>query len=326
MVFLRRHIPLLAALLCILVWAMLPARTLSAMDGEQMRALFVSRIVKYMSWPGQTPAKDRTIIIAAADAHRLRAQLKGTERIKVVQWPADFCHALYFNAGTPREINAVLETLKGRPVLTIGQGDAFMEQGGMVNLKQVGNQLRLEINPGATARAGLGVSSRLMSISIRRGENRPEPPHGAQPPHGNDGPGRPGPNNLGGPPPPDMPHAPPPSHPPSSPPPPPGEVDAPRPAPPKAESPAGRHPDARHRPMRFTARNASQIAGGRPGPRGHEQHHGNGPDPGSGHGPGPGRGPGSGRGPGGGPGGGPGHGPGGGPTAGSPPEPPGDRP
>jgi hypothetical protein len=51
--------------------------------------------------------------------------------------------------------------------LTVGDTDRFVETGGMINFVKEGKKIRFEINEAAAKRAGLRVSSKLLSLASR---------------------------------------------------------------------------------------------------------------------------------------------------------------
>jgi hypothetical protein len=55
--------------------------------------------------------------------------------------------------------------MKAAGVLTVGEADWFLAEGGMVTLKLEAGRVRLEINLGAAQRAGLQISSKLLSLA-----------------------------------------------------------------------------------------------------------------------------------------------------------------
>ena len=60
---------------------------------------------------------------------------------------------------------ATLDELKGAPVLTVGDGDDFARNGGMIGLFVEDGRMRFAINPDAAHRAGLRLSSQLLKLA-----------------------------------------------------------------------------------------------------------------------------------------------------------------
>lgn len=75
------------------------------------------------------------------------------------------CHILFATLSDKGRLAKLLASLRGRPVLTVGETDRFGELGEMVNFIVVGGTVKLEANPEAAAAAGLKVSSKLLAVS-----------------------------------------------------------------------------------------------------------------------------------------------------------------
>lgn len=136
---------------------------------DQLQALFIQRLVKYVSWPeGTGPGPGRPTIIAATDADKLRPYFddgRPDARFRLVQWPSDECHVLMVNGIPDREAAAILGRVAESPVLTIGQSPVSLRVGAVVNFHRVGGKIRLQVSPGAAEKAGLFISSRLLQIA-----------------------------------------------------------------------------------------------------------------------------------------------------------------
>lgn len=142
---------------------------------EQLRALYVQRLVKYVTWPqGEGPEPGGQVIIAATDVGELRPYFNedsDSPRFRLVQWPADDFHVLVLTGAPEREMAAILKRVVGRPVLTISENRASLRQGAVINFYVNNGKLKLEINPEAASRSGLTISSRLLQLSrIYRGD------------------------------------------------------------------------------------------------------------------------------------------------------------
>lgn len=160
--------------ICATAWAD-TSRAGASMSPAQLRALFLQRIVKYVHWPqGAEPAPGQPFIIAAADPEPLRPWFRNADpaRFRLVAWPAPNCHVLYLNADNPREIAAVLRRTGNLPMLTVGENAGFADLGGIISFVPSGNRLRLLASPAAAARAGLGLSARLLDLAIVREADR----------------------------------------------------------------------------------------------------------------------------------------------------------
>ncbi|HZM96856.1 MAG TPA: YfiR family protein [Vicinamibacterales bacterium] len=75
------------------------------------------------------------------------------------------CHVLFVStrSGDP---SALLKATAGRPVLTIGEADDFLEGGGIIAMKIVDGKVRFEIHAANAQKAGLRISSQLLSLAL----------------------------------------------------------------------------------------------------------------------------------------------------------------
>ena len=75
------------------------------------------------------------------------------------------CRVLFFGRDkTPFERD-ILERFSVRPMLTVGEGDSFAENGGMIQLRRDGRKFAFVINPACARRAGLTIAAPLLSMS-----------------------------------------------------------------------------------------------------------------------------------------------------------------
>lgn len=75
------------------------------------------------------------------------------------------CQLLFVPAGEDDELPDLLGKLAGKPVLTVGETDAFCPAGGCMSFYLADNRVRFEISPAATDTAGLKVSAKLMKLA-----------------------------------------------------------------------------------------------------------------------------------------------------------------
>jgi len=78
------------------------------------------------------------------------------------------CHVLFVPGPAGRSL---LDRVAGQPVLTVGDSPRFLDEGGIIQLVRVGNNLRFQISTAAAQRAGLRLSSHLLGLAenLRRG-------------------------------------------------------------------------------------------------------------------------------------------------------------
>jgi hypothetical protein len=63
------------------------------------------------------------------------------------------------------QADKILKGLKGSSILTVGESEGFAALGGIINLTVEGNTVHFEVNQLAAERAGLKISSKLLSMA-----------------------------------------------------------------------------------------------------------------------------------------------------------------
>jgi YfiR/HmsC-like len=78
------------------------------------------------------------------------------------------CHALFVHESAERRapgVNSVLSSLGSSPVLTIGDAEGFCLRGGMVELVNVNDAMRLDVNLKSLRVAQLSLSSQVLKLA-----------------------------------------------------------------------------------------------------------------------------------------------------------------
>ena len=147
----------------------------SASDEYRLKAAFVYRFPQFVEWPAATLHDVPTVELCVlqpnpfgSDLERLvnGETLKGRPlRVRVV---ADVgalsgCHAVF--AGARSDAAAVLKTVAGRPVLTVGETDRFLNDGVIIVLKVVDRRVRFEVDVTNARKAGLRINAQLLGLA-----------------------------------------------------------------------------------------------------------------------------------------------------------------
>jgi hypothetical protein len=75
------------------------------------------------------------------------------------------CQILFVGASSLAKARPVLDELRSRSVLTVGESAGFAVNGGIISFKVEDGRVRFEINPKAAEQAHLQISSRLLSLA-----------------------------------------------------------------------------------------------------------------------------------------------------------------
>jgi hypothetical protein len=75
------------------------------------------------------------------------------------------CQIVFVSASERKRFRSLLEDLRGRSILTVGEAEDFTASGGIINFKLKDARVRIEIDAGAAERAKLRISSKLLSLA-----------------------------------------------------------------------------------------------------------------------------------------------------------------
>ena len=148
----------------------------------QMKAAFLLNFPKYVEWPVSCftePTSPLTVAILGDEdvASQFAAMSSGKSvdghPIELLRNPTPeqclACHILFIGSGEARKTAEIVRQLKSASVLTVGESDEFVEQGGMINLALRERRILLEVNLEATRKTDLKISSKLMALARVRG-------------------------------------------------------------------------------------------------------------------------------------------------------------
>jgi hypothetical protein len=173
----------LLPILAILVGLILPdsARTTGAQSqaGEyHVKAAFLFHFVQLVEWPaGSLGNEIDPVTLCTIGEDPFHGDLDGTLagksvgtrplRVRHLKPAEDLqgCQVLFVSKTDAARLGRLLEELKDGPILTVGESDGFVEQGGMIGFLLVENKVRFEINLEAAERAKLKISSRLLLLA-----------------------------------------------------------------------------------------------------------------------------------------------------------------
>jgi len=143
-----------------------------------VKLAFLYNFTKFVEWPPgayRDPGSPLAICIVGRDPFSrdiegdLRTRIVGKHPVEVrTLKPTDtlsVCHMVFIPATEKNQANKVVSDLKGSSTLTVGETEGFAELGGIINLTVEGNKVGFEVNQLAAQRAGLKISSKLLSLA-----------------------------------------------------------------------------------------------------------------------------------------------------------------
>jgi hypothetical protein len=143
---------------------------------HQVKAAFLLNFTKFIEWPSNVFADDRsplTICILGENpfAGALEDMVNGevvNGRKLVLQTvrrgaPPEACRVLFISK-SEKEVRKTLSAV-GPGVLTVGEGENFLHEGGMIAFVVENRRVRFDIHVTAAANAMLTINARLLSVA-----------------------------------------------------------------------------------------------------------------------------------------------------------------
>jgi hypothetical protein len=152
----------------------------------QVKAVFLFNFAQFVEWPPSAfpdsaaplvicvfgedpfgPYLDETVRGETVQAHPLAVQRY--HRVEETRG----CHILFVGRQEQDRLDEILDTLKGRPALTVSDAEGFAGRGGMIRFVTDRHRIRLRINLEAARDAHLTLSSKLLRPAqiVRTGED-----------------------------------------------------------------------------------------------------------------------------------------------------------
>jgi hypothetical protein len=143
-----------------------------------LKAVFLYNFCRFIEWPKSEFASPTDPIIIAVigedpfgplleEAVRRETVRGHPIKIERLRKPESIghCHLLFISQSEVGRMDAILAAVTGKSVVTVGETDAFLDQGGMIALTAERNRIGLHINPLLLRAANLDVSSKLLRVA-----------------------------------------------------------------------------------------------------------------------------------------------------------------
>lgn len=151
----------------------------TARDGTleyPVKAAFLAKFGPFVDWPAGSfagPESPLTLCVAGEDpfgatldqvARDLTAQgrRQDVRRVAAVKAAVQGCHILYLGRGA----DGLLDAVSGGPVLTVTDAAMAPATRGILHFEVREDRVRFHVDDAAAARAGLGISSKLLGLAL----------------------------------------------------------------------------------------------------------------------------------------------------------------
>jgi len=170
--FFRLFLALLASCSCCR-----PAGGQSAPDEYRVKAAFLFHFAQLVEWPPESFAGGDSFNLCVVGDDPFRGELEnslggksiGTRKIRVQHikqnGEARGCQVVFVGRAEAKRVPGIFEELGSAPIMTVGENEEFLRQGGVIRFCLDENKVRFEINVGAAEKAGIKVSSRLLLLA-----------------------------------------------------------------------------------------------------------------------------------------------------------------
>ena len=146
-------------------------------DEYQLKAAVIHQFPQFVEWPSETLREARSLQLCVVEPNPFGSGLEELIRgetlngrplaVKEIYGSDELagCHVVFLStrSGDP---SAVLKATGGRPVLTIGESDGFLDSGGIILMKIVHGKVRFEVHATNAQKAGLRISSQLLNLAL----------------------------------------------------------------------------------------------------------------------------------------------------------------
>jgi hypothetical protein len=147
----------------------------------QKKAQHIGKLARYVEWPKEKMGHGIPLVIGIFGNDQASDQIReiiGGRRIKdrevVIKHCATIqeiagCHILFVSRSEEARLAKILSEVRGEPVLTVGESDAFLKKGGIINLRTEGGHVSMELNERNARRSSLVLSPMLADFQKGQG-------------------------------------------------------------------------------------------------------------------------------------------------------------
>lgn len=159
----------------------------SAAEEYEIKAAFLYNLGNYLKFPanvlsdrdteqnfficilGRDPFQQN--IDSAAEDEKIQGHPVQVKRLQRVQ-EVDGCHLLFISDSERSRLKNLFQTLARRPILTVGDTDDFIEQGGMIKFYNDNNKIRLALDLEKVRAVDIKPSANLLKIVKLYGDTK----------------------------------------------------------------------------------------------------------------------------------------------------------
>jgi len=142
----------------------------------QAKVILMDKLTRFVDWPPRAVARDVFVLAVLGrtpfgddldsyfSARPLKDRPVQVRYLNHLADPGDLDLLFICESERPR-LGALLERLKGRPVLTVADAEGFAPAGVMVGLVRVGSRVTFEVNLGSAREAGFRMAPGFLQLA-----------------------------------------------------------------------------------------------------------------------------------------------------------------
>ncbi len=145
------------------------------LEEQAVLAALALIIVRYTTWPSEAQLKEPISFCVIGDNTVQQSFISidrktvGDKTLQIINLSrlrnVEECNVLYVSDLQQAILQQLFIELKNHPLLTIGVGFDFAEQGGIVGLENINGKITLHVNQPALKVANLTISARLLKLA-----------------------------------------------------------------------------------------------------------------------------------------------------------------
>jgi hypothetical protein len=174
------RLPVTAVAWLVLLFSLAGAGWLKAavVTESRVKALFLVKFAQYVEWPAAVLADTNApIVIGVVGDGAVGEELNQAIQDRTANGhpfvlrhlTADAdpggCQILFISDRESAGTGKILEKTAGQPILTVGEDKEFADHDGMINFVFKADSVHLDINLAPAKKAGLKISSKLLSVA-----------------------------------------------------------------------------------------------------------------------------------------------------------------
>jgi TonB family protein len=146
---------------------------------DQVKAAYLLNFAKLGEWPRfALPEGPSPLVIGVSGREEefvkvlkatVAGKLAGTHTVVVKEVSSDaemkFCHMVFFRASERKHTQAAIEGLAQVGVLSVGEDESFLREGGMINLVREHGSVRFEVNADALDHSQIHFSAKILALA-----------------------------------------------------------------------------------------------------------------------------------------------------------------